>query len=63
MISREEYEKQLKSWIQKENPKPTWEERERLLAEYERPKKARIRTQRMLKELNAGLMKEIMAGK
>jgi len=63
MINREEYEEQLKSWIQEQNPKPTWEERERLLAEYERPKKARVRTLKMMKELNTDLIKEIMAGK
>lgn len=32
-MDRKQWEQRLKSWEQKRNPKPTWEERERILAE------------------------------
>ncbi|UAT29448.1 hypothetical protein K7T73_12645 [Bacillus badius] len=62
-LTREQYQRQWESLNAAVNPKPSAEQRTKMLDGYQRERQARIRTQRMLKELNAGLMKEIMAGK
>ncbi|MED4718280.1 hypothetical protein, partial [Bacillus badius] len=59
-LTREQYQRQWESLNAAVNPKPSEFIRQQRLADYERQREARTRTQRMLKELNAGLIKEIM---
>lgn len=56
-LTREQYLKQLASLSAVVNPKPNEEQRQKLLQEYERKKKARTRTQRIMKELQKGAEK------
>lgn len=62
-LTRDQYQRQLKSLNAVVNPKPSKAERQRRLAEYRRRQKARVRTLKMMKELNTDLIKEIMTGK
>ncbi|MED4718640.1 hypothetical protein, partial [Bacillus badius] len=59
-LTREQYQRQWESLNAAVNPKPSATQRESILAEYKRKREAQARVQRMLKELNAGLIKEIM---
>ncbi|MEK4030831.1 hypothetical protein MKZ02_20135 [Pseudobacillus sp. FSL P4-0506] len=62
-LTRDQYQRQWESLNASVNPKPSEEERQRRLTEYRRSQKARVRTLKMMKELNTDLIKEIIAGK